>query len=48
MVVTIDTTIVLITLASIVRGVGVDPLARDNTKYTLWLILGFRSDPSVR
>jgi MFS family permease len=41
LIVTIDTTIVLIGLPSIFRGVGVDPLSPGNTKYMLWMILGF-------
>src|SRR5579872_4009871 len=39
--VTIDTTIVLIGLPAIFRGVRIDPLAPANTKYMLWMILGF-------
>ena len=38
---TIDTTIVLIGLPAIFRGVHVNPLAPGNTKYMLWMILGF-------
>jgi MFS family permease len=41
LIVTIDTTIVLIGLPSIFRGVHVDPLTPANTKYMLWMILGF-------
>ena len=41
LIVTIDTTIVLIGLPSIFNGVRVDPLAPSNTKYMLWMILGF-------
>jgi MFS family permease len=41
LIVTIDTTIVLIGLPSIFRGVRVDPLEPGNTKYMLWMILGF-------
>jgi len=41
MIVTIDTTIVLIGLPAIFRGVHVNPLAPGNTKYMLWMILGF-------
>jgi MFS family permease len=41
LIVTIDTTIVLIGLPSIFRGVDVNPLAPGNTKYMLWMILGF-------
>jgi MFS family permease len=41
LIVTIDTTIVLIGLPAIFRGVQVDPLQPGNTKYMLWMILGF-------
>ena len=41
LIVTIDSTIVLIGLPSIFRGIGVDPLAAGNAKYLLWMILGF-------
>jgi MFS family permease len=41
LIVTIDTTIVLIGLPSIFRGVRVNPLGAGNTKYMLWMILGF-------
>jgi MFS family permease len=41
LIVSIDSTIVLIGLPSIFRGVGVDPLAAGNTKYMLWMIMGF-------
>ena len=41
LIVTIDTTIVLIGLPAIFRGVNVNPLAPGNTKYMLWMILGF-------
>ena len=41
LIVSIDSTIVLIGLPSIFRGIRVDPLAAGNTKYMLWLILGF-------
>ena len=41
LIVTIDTTIVLIGLPAIFRGVNVNPLAAGNTKYMLWMILGF-------
>ncbi len=40
-IVSIDSTIVLIGLPSIFRGIHVNPLAPGNTKYMLWLILGF-------
>ena len=41
LIVSIDSTIVLIALPAIFRGVGVDPLAAGNTKYMLWMIMGF-------
>ena len=37
----INTSILLIALPDIFRGIGVDPLAPGNTSYLLWLILGF-------
>jgi EmrB/QacA subfamily drug resistance transporter len=41
LIVAIDTTIVLIGLPAIFRGIQVDPLAPGNTKYMLWMIVGF-------
>src|SRR5579871_727192 len=41
LIVTIDSTIVLIGLPSIFNGIKVDPLQPGNTKYMLWMILGF-------
>ena len=41
LIVTIDGTIVLIAVPSIFRGIHLDPLAAENTRYMLWLILGF-------
>jgi MFS family permease len=41
LIVAIDSTIVLIGLPSIFRGIRLDPLAPGNAKYMLWLILGF-------
>ena len=38
---TINTSILLIALPDIFRGIGIDPLAPGNTSYLLWLILGF-------
>ncbi len=38
---TIDTSIVLIALPDIFRGIGIDPLQPGNTFYLLWMILGF-------
>jgi MFS family permease len=41
LIVSIDSTIVLIAVPSIFRGINVNPLQPSNTKYMLWLILGF-------
>src|SRR6185312_4121463 len=38
---TINSSIVLIALPDIFRGIHIDPLAPGNTSYLLWLILGF-------
>ncbi len=38
---TINSSILLIALPDIFRGIGIDPLAPGNTGYLLWLILGF-------
>lgn len=38
---TINSSIVLIALPDIFRGIGIDPLAPDNTGYLLWMIMGF-------
>jgi MFS family permease len=38
---TINTSILLIALPDIFRGIGINPLAPGNTGYLLWLILGF-------
>ena len=37
----IDASIVLISLPDIFRGIGLDPLARGNTSYFLWLLMGY-------
>ena len=37
----INSSILLIALPDIFRGIGVDPLKPGNTSYLLWLILGF-------
>jgi MFS family permease len=44
---TIDSSIVLISLPDIFRGIGIDPLQPDNTFYLLWMILGFLVVTSV-
>src|SRR5579872_6129454 len=41
LIITIDTTIVLIGLPAIFRGIHINPLAPSNTKYMLWMLLGF-------
>src|SRR5579885_804581 len=38
---TINSSILLIALPDIFRGIGIDPLQPGNTSYLLWLILGF-------
>jgi MFS family permease len=38
---TINSSILLIAMPDIFRGIGVNPLAPGNTSYLLWLILGF-------
>jgi MFS family permease len=38
---TIDSSIVIISLPAIFRGIGLDPLAPGNIGYLLWLILGY-------
>src|SRR6201986_2663068 len=37
----INSSILLIALPAIFRGIGIDPLEPGNTSYLLWLILGF-------
>src|SRR5271155_1600608 len=44
---TIDSSIVLISLPDIFRGIGIDPLEPGNTFYLLWMILGFLVITSV-
>ncbi len=44
---TIDSSIVLIALPDIFRGIGLDPLQPGNTFYLLWMILGFLVTISV-
>ena len=38
---TINSSIVLIALPDIFRGIKIDPLAPSNTSYLLWMIMGF-------
>ena len=44
---TIDSSIMLIAMPDIFRGVGLDPLAPGNSFYLLWMILGFLIVSSV-
>ena len=44
---TIDSSIVLIALPNIFRGIGIDPLEPGNTFFLLWMILGFLVVTSV-
>ncbi len=39
--VTINSSIVLISLPAIFRGLGIDPVAAGNTSYLLWMIMGY-------
>ncbi|HEY1457089.1 MAG TPA: MFS transporter [Solirubrobacteraceae bacterium] len=41
LIVTIDSSIVLISLPDIFRGIHINPLAPGNTSYLLWMIMGF-------
>jgi MFS family permease len=45
--VTIDSSIVLIAMPAIFRGIGLDPLLPGNSFYLLWMILGFMVVTSV-
>jgi MFS family permease len=47
MMATIDTSIMLIALPDIFRGIGIDPLKSGNSFYLLWMILGFMVVTSV-
>lgn len=47
MMATIDTSIVLIALPDIFKGIGINPLLPSNTFYLLWMILGFMIVTSV-
>jgi MFS family permease len=38
---TIDSSIVLISIPAIFRGIGIDPLTASNTRYLLWLLMGY-------
>jgi MFS family permease len=44
---TIDTSIVLIAMPAIFRGIGLDPLLPENSFYLLWMILGYLVTSSV-
>nr|WP_020498006.1 MFS transporter [Sciscionella marina] len=41
LIVTINSSIVLIALPDIFRGIGINPLEASNTSYLLWMIMGF-------
>ena len=43
----LDGSIVLIALPAIFRGIGLDPLAKGNIVYLLWMIMGYRVVQSV-
>ena len=47
MMATIDTSIMLIALPDVFRGIGIDPLKAGNSFYLLWMILGFMVVTSV-
>ncbi len=47
MMATIDTSIMLIALPDVFRGIGIDPLKSGNSFYLLWMILGFMVVTSV-
>ena len=47
MMATIDTSIMLIALPDVFRGIGIDPLSPGNSFYLLWMILGFMVVTSV-
>ena len=38
---TIDSSIVIIAMPDIFRGIGLDPLVPGNSTYLLWMILGY-------
>ena len=44
---TINSSILLIALPDIFRGIGIDPLAPGNTSYFLWILMGFMLATSV-
>jgi hypothetical protein len=44
---TIDSSIMLIAMPDIFRGIGLNPLEPGNTVYLLWMILGFLIVSSV-
>src|SRR4051795_5881245 len=41
LIVTINSSIVLISLPAIFRGIGLNPLEQANVSYLLWMIMGF-------
>lgn len=38
---TLNSSILLISLPAIFRGLGLDPLAPDNISYLLWMLMGY-------
>src|SRR6476660_6669088 len=44
---TVNSSILLIALPDIFRGIGLDPLAPENTSYFLWILMGFMLVTSV-
>src|SRR3978361_2415445 len=38
---TINSSIVIISLPAIFRGIGLDPLGQGNVSYLLWMLMGF-------
>jgi MFS family permease len=38
---TIDSSIVLISIPAIFRGIGINPLTASNTRYLLWMLMGY-------
>src|ERR1700749_5310514 len=44
---TLNSSILLISLPAIFRGLGLDPLAPQNISYLLWMLMGFLLVPAV-
>src|SRR4051794_41935218 len=43
----LDSSIVIISLPAIFRGIHLDPLASGNISYLLWMIMGYRLVPAA-